>query len=280
MNIEIYQTFHRPFPYKKCDWIKPVGVGGYHEPGFLKDNTGDNIAHLNPYYSEFTTMYWVWKNVQLPDAVGFYHYRRYLHIDHHDRNFKWGGKIDKGSHYQVDYIEQPHVMELLTSDHYKEKITSMLQSTDAITGYPMRFDVTVPQQWAQHHPMEPLIAFVDELKQQYPHNHRQINYFFSQYGRCTWPVMIMKKDLFLRFCETLFPLLDRIFKKIGTPYNSYQNRYLCFLVERFIPVFFHLNNVHPNWVPTMTLYTPEVPLDGGQRPNGNGVRKTVVQHGF
>ena len=113
MTIEIYQTFHRPFPYKKqCEWIKPVGVGGYSEPGFLTDNTGDNIANLNPYYSEFTTMYWVWKNRQLPDVVGFYHYRRYLHIDQYDDNFRWGGKIDKGTHFQVDYIEEPHVLDL------------------------------------------------------------------------------------------------------------------------------------------------------------------------
>lgn len=46
---------------------------------------GENINHLNKFYSELTTMYFVWKNRKESQLVGFCHYRRsfndYFEID-------------------------------------------------------------------------------------------------------------------------------------------------------------------------------------------------------
>ena len=281
MNIEIYQTFHKQFPRNsKCNWITPVAVGSYSESGMVKDNTGDNIAQLNPQFGEFTTMYWAWKNRSLPDVVGFYHYRRYLHLDAHDENFTWEGKIDKGTHYQVNISDQPHVLDLMTSDSYLGKLESMFESTEAIMGYPMRFPVTVPQQWAQHHPMDSLIAFVQELTKQYPTRSAEINYFFSQYGQIHWPIVIMRKQVFQNFCEQMFPLLFAIFNRIGTPYDAYQNRYVCFLVERFIPMWLWLERINPRCVPTMTFFTNDIPLVPGQIINKNAPKIAKTQAAF
>lgn len=38
--------------------------------------TGKNINYLNPFYSELTTLYWVWANNIRSNIVGFCHYRR------------------------------------------------------------------------------------------------------------------------------------------------------------------------------------------------------------
>jgi hypothetical protein len=282
MNLKIFQTIHKPFPRKSCDWIVPVAVGQYNESGVIKDNTGDNISHLNPYYAEFTTMYWAWKNaLEDCDAVGFYHYRRYLHVMHHDEDFKWAGKIDKGSHFQVDYRKNPHMLETVVSDSYRNKIIDMLHSTEVISGYHMRFDTTVPQQWAQHHPAEPFAVFLEELEKQYPRYQPQIRGFFSSYGRINWPVFIMRRETFLRFCEQLFPLLDSVFHRVGTPYDSYQNRYLCFLVERFMPLWYTMERINPNFVPTMTFFSTDHNLDNASPASGEyQTRATLVTKGF
>ena len=39
---------------------------------------GENINHLNRFYSELTTMYYVWKNKMESKRIGFCHYRRYF----------------------------------------------------------------------------------------------------------------------------------------------------------------------------------------------------------
>ncbi len=44
--------------------------------GNATDVGGDNINHLNAYYSEMVTLYWVWKNQARSETVGFCHYRR------------------------------------------------------------------------------------------------------------------------------------------------------------------------------------------------------------
>ena len=42
---------------------------------------GENINHLNRFYSELTTFYWVWKNQIRSKVIGFCHYRRlFTHI--------------------------------------------------------------------------------------------------------------------------------------------------------------------------------------------------------
>lgn len=37
---------------------------------------GEHINHLNKFYSEIVTLYWVWKNKKKSNIVGFQHYRR------------------------------------------------------------------------------------------------------------------------------------------------------------------------------------------------------------
>lgn len=85
-KINIYVlTYNKPVLDRlNDDWHIPLQVGA-DSSGLdiceLKDNTGDNISSLNPFYSELTGIYWVWKNAPKTKYVGFEAYRREFAID-------------------------------------------------------------------------------------------------------------------------------------------------------------------------------------------------------
>ena len=75
----------------------PVGLGeNTISSGWLKDNTGDQIASKNKYYSELTFYYWLWKNKfkEIPNNiwVGFSQYRR--HWKQNKDQLKVGYKLE------------------------------------------------------------------------------------------------------------------------------------------------------------------------------------------
>ena len=57
--------------------VLQVGAANNGELGYLRDDSGENISKMNPYFCELTGMYWLWKNVK-EDYVGICHYRRYF----------------------------------------------------------------------------------------------------------------------------------------------------------------------------------------------------------
>src|SRR5699024_7023881 len=64
----------------------PVQVGskGKESLGYQRDDEGENISELNPYFSELTALYWAWKNLDI-DYLGLVHYRRYFTKPHYSK---------------------------------------------------------------------------------------------------------------------------------------------------------------------------------------------------
>lgn len=80
MKTKIYVITHKEYDLLNDEVYAPLLVGAcFHDNnyGYLKDDVGENISEKNPYYSELTGLYWIWKNSDA-DIIGLMHYRRYL----------------------------------------------------------------------------------------------------------------------------------------------------------------------------------------------------------
>ena len=67
-NLKIYCISMNPLHKKLIEKLEytPVGLGNKNfGPGWLKDNTGENITLKNKNYGEYTFHYWLWKNKQI-----------------------------------------------------------------------------------------------------------------------------------------------------------------------------------------------------------------------
>ena len=84
-NLKIYVVTHKNeyglFKYESHHQHLYVGADiNECNVDFLKDNVGDNISFMNQVFCELTGLYWVWKNEQKSDYVGFEHYRRHFEL--------------------------------------------------------------------------------------------------------------------------------------------------------------------------------------------------------
>ena len=73
-KIRIIVAAHKAYEMPVDEIYLPIHVGamGKASIGYQRDDEGENISNLNPYFCELTGLYWAWKNLQ-DDYVGLVH---------------------------------------------------------------------------------------------------------------------------------------------------------------------------------------------------------------
>ncbi len=167
----------------------------------VRDNQGRHISERNRKYCELTALYWIWKNDK-SEYAGLCHYRRRFALDE-----GLAGKLaDSGIDVvlTVPVVNFPNVKAQYCADHEPGDWEVMMEAIRLL--------------WPEY--METAEEIQDGL------------YYYA------YNMFIARKEILDRFCGWLFPVLFYCEQKIGDKEDCYQNRYIGFLGERLLTIFF------------------------------------------
>lgn len=242
--MKIFVISHKPISIDLGDPFVPLYVGQIaNTTSGLNDRTGDSIAQKNPFYSELTAQYWVWKNI-LPTAdaneiIGFCHYRRF---------FSFGLPVN-------DLTDIPRI-------NHSERISRLLQhDADVLLSTESTFplkqhwfskskklkrlkfpwqSLTLLEQFELEHNKQDLLLAAQLL----PEQHKQDFIDYLNGHHVSLYNMYAAKPLVLQtYFATLFPWLFEVEKHLDfMGREPYQARLPGFIAERFSSYYF--NKLH------------------------------------
>ena len=204
MNIKIYAMTHKAFDVPDDPMYQPLHVGreGKADLGYLGDNTGENISHLNCYYSELTGFYWLWKNCKDVDYIGTCHYRRFL------------------------INEQEKV---LTKAEYEK----LLQKYDLVTTRRVILNNSYHFGFSANHNITALDTAGEVIRDLYAEYYDTYITLVHQNETYFGNMIVTSKKLFDEYCQWLFTIFAEVEKRIDldTDEDAYHKRVLGFISE-------------------------------------------------
>lgn len=206
MKTQIFVMTHKKFNPPADSIYVPLHVGRTlgKDLGYLGDDTGDSISHLNPYYGELTGL---WKNEHETDIIGICHYRRYF-MDEQRR--------------------------LMTKEQYE----AVLEDADVLVSDAVYVDSSYRENYAQAHNIYDLLETGEVIKEIYPKDYdafcKVIDGNKYYYGN----LCVMRKELFDDYCQWLFRIFFELEKRVDVSgYDDYHKRLFGFLSEELLLVY-------------------------------------------
>ncbi len=199
-RVKILVACHKADPnIRQDDIYMPIQVGKALHPeldlGFQCDNTGDNISEKNGSYCELTALYWAWKNLKDVDYIGLCHYRRYFDLSN-------------------------------------KEIYEAIDSGEILVAKPIILPTSVYNELVHWTCLEDSTIFIDSLLTLFPeYKNDVISYYFldNRFSQCN--MMLMPKDVFNKYCEFIFPVLQLTENRIKSSSYTRQKRVLGYLAE-------------------------------------------------
>lgn len=215
--------------------------------GYLCDNEGDNISEKNPSYSEWTALYWGWKNIHNVKYLGLCHYRRYFDIDITDDNIedlmdKTDMIVIKQSHPMISKSERPLNLIIQTSK-------------------------------------EDYFIFLDTLLDFYPEYKQEIlDYFYNSRKSFPYSMFIARKELYDEFCAFMFPVLFEVEKKIIKHGYTRQKRVMGYLGECSLGLFIACKHLKCRQVPLKFCSDNIIPVKKTIKYYARKLKRTVWRY--
>lgn len=238
-NVKIIVAAHKIAPMPKDDSLYvPIHVGAINKEdlGYIRDDSGDNISHMNPYYSELTGLYWANKNLEA-DYIGLVHYRRYF--------------TNKPERYREGLMMDEVILSY-------EKVNELLEKTDVLVPKKQRYYIeTLYSHYAHTFKAEHLDKTREIIKRLSPDYLNAFDKVMKQRSAYMFNMYIMKKELSQEYCNWLFAILDALYKEIDiTTYTSFEARMFGRVSELLFNVWLERKNISVVEVPY--IYTEKI----------------------
>lgn len=202
VDVKVIIAAHKRYRMPTDEMYLPVHVGATGKDrieNYQRDDEGENISELNPYFCELTGLYWAWKNLE-SDYIGLSHYRRHFSNNPHCKD-PWDGVLKK-----EDIADDLGNIKIFVPSRRRYWIET-LYSHYAHTHHIYQLDETrkiIAEQCPDY-----LGSFDKATK-------RRWGYMFN--------MMIMERRLFNDYCSWLFDILFELRKRLGeeglTPFHS------------------------------------------------------------
>lgn len=167
----------------------------------VRDDLGENISAKNRQFCELTALYWIWKN-DSSDYAGLCHYRR--HFDLSWKEIRKLGESDIDVAVTIPILNFPSVRDMYENDHCIEDWEVMLGNLRKL--HPDYYETALKVQAG--------------------------NYYYA------YNMIIARKRILDSYCEWLFPILDLCEAGSSQKFDRYQARFIGFLAERLLTIYF------------------------------------------
>ena len=246
MKIKILVCCHKKDIYKKSDIYIPIHVGkaiSNIDLGIQGDNEGNNISSKNASYCELTGMYWAWKNLKNTDYIGLCHYRRYFDFNHNGRFFFPLTTIKNSDFNKLNLTVNP-------------KVLNYLQKGYCIVAKPSHIGTSLYLQYCEGHYSPDFRILGTTIKDTLDTKYSQAFWTTQLEDNKFSPfnMFIMNWQQFDRYCNWLFPLLEKVENKIDiTNYPCDQKRIYGYMGERLLNVYIKAENIKTKHYPILKI---------------------------
>ncbi len=224
MKIRIYTVTHKKYRFPKEKMYKPIIAGAFEydkndfPESYIRDDSGNNISFKHDAYSEFTALYWIWKNSSA-DIVGLNHYRRYF------IKGGWGryllSILNPKKNLEKDILKKNDVGAL-----FKEGYDCILPKKQ------WRVKRTLRKEFDDAYGTELLNAAESVIKIFFPEYYDVFCNIFNGHENFQKCICIMKRNRFDQYASWMFSVLEKLEQRgFGK-----KERELAFLGERLMNV--------------------------------------------
>lgn len=196
---------------KQADYLHEIQVGAAltkKRLATLCDCQGSrHISLKNPNYSELTGLYWVWQNLthEKPSP------ERYYGLAHYRRIFQFS----------------PEDLQRIGSNQI-----------DVILPFPLRYEPTMESHHRRCVTDEQWQAALQALAELHPETFAEYQTILKQSHIVLYNMFVAREEVFVAYCQWLFPVLERIEAILAYPAEKQPSRYIGYLGESLTTLYF------------------------------------------